>query len=916
MKLKFLVTAFLFTLVAFAQKGTVTGTITDKDMNNEALSFATVMIKGTTIGVNTDEQGKYSLSVPEGNHVLVISFLGYESIEIPFAIKADETKIIDQGLGSKGVELQDVVIKVEQSRQKESALLVEQKKAVDIKQTIGAQELSRKGVSDVATAVTKTTGITKQEGSGNIYVRGLGDRYNSTTMNGLPIPSNDPEKKNINLEIFPTDIVELVSIDKVYNGKMYGDFGGGNVDIVSKDFKGKSYLKLDMSTSANTNAVSEKNFTLQKGYNAFGFSNPNNPSTIKTYEFNTLQLEGKSPYSGSFGLSGGKSFNIGSEGKLSLFATGSFGNEYTSRQNGTAKNGVNGDASLINKNFENYSSIGYNTNTTGLANIGYKINRNHKLSFNSIFVNSSSQTKSEYYGYIADLANDGNGLIRRMQYEKNTLFINQLLGEHTFSDRIKATWGLGRNTIDGDMPDRVTNTFIKTNDQYQIPSQSRPDNNRYFQRLTEEENVANVAIDYKFKKDANGDFRGKLTAGYNGRSKSRTFKATQFNLKSKSPYTSMFVDPTNLDTFYNQQNYEAGYFEIFTYTGGKDDTNALLPQKYTGDQYIHGGFLTSEYKFSEKLTASLNLRTESIYQKVKWKTQLDPIGDKDDFDKMAFLPSLVMKYELNEKQNLRFGASKTYTLPQFKERALFVYEDVTEVKIGNPDLYPSDNYNIDLKWEMFPKSEEIISIGAFGKYIMNPINEITIASSTNDISYVNTGNKGYVAGIEAEFRKILFDTGENNSRKITAGLNASYMYTTQDLDGKKVGNETRYEVNFSKDKAAFTGASPLLLNADISFLKEWNDKNNNLSATLAYSYFSDRLYAIGTNYKGDQVDKAVGSLDFILKSKLNKNLGLGINAKNLLNPKIRRVQENDNGDVTLLSYTKGLNLSLGLSYQF
>ena len=283
---------------------------------------------------------------------------------------------------------------------------------------------------------------------------------------------------------------------------------------------------------------------------------------------------------------------------------------------------------------------------------------------------------------------------------------------------------------------------------------------------------------------------------------------------------------------------------------------------------------------------------------------------------MAFLPSLVMKYELNDKQNLRFGASKTYTLPQFKERALFVYEDITEVKIGNPDLYPSDNYNIDLKWEMFPKSEEIISVGAFGKYIKNPINEITIASSTNDISYVNTGNKGYVAGIEAEFRKVLFDTGENNTRKITAGLNASYMYTTQDLSGKKVGDETRYEVNFSKDKAAFTGASPLLLNADISFLKEWNDKNNNLSATLAYSYFSDRLYAIGTNYKGDQVDKAVGSLDFILKSKLNKNLGLGINAKNLLNPKIRRVQENDNGDVTLLSYTKGLNLSLGLSYQF
>jgi outer membrane receptor for ferrienterochelin and colicin len=102
-----------------------------------------------------------------------------------------------------------------------------------------AQELARKGVSDVATAVTKTSGITKQEGSGNIFVRGLGDRYNSTTMNGLPIPSNDPEKKNLNLEIFSTDIVEYISIDK--GGSIYGDFAGGNVDIISKDYKGKGF---------------------------------------------------------------------------------------------------------------------------------------------------------------------------------------------------------------------------------------------------------------------------------------------------------------------------------------------------------------------------------------------------------------------------------------------------------------------------------------------------------------------------------------------------------------------------------------------------------------------------------------------------------------------------------------------------
>jgi hypothetical protein len=185
--------------------------LTDKDANNATLPFANAAIKGTTIGTTTDEKGKYSLPVAAGNYTVVFSFLGYENVEVPVTVKVGETVTINKALGSGSYKLEDVVVKASAGgREKESALLLDQKKAVEIKQSIGAQEMARKGVSDVATAVTKTTGITKQEGSGNIFVRGLGDRYNSTTMNGLPIPSNDPEKKNINLEIFSTDIVEYV----------------------------------------------------------------------------------------------------------------------------------------------------------------------------------------------------------------------------------------------------------------------------------------------------------------------------------------------------------------------------------------------------------------------------------------------------------------------------------------------------------------------------------------------------------------------------------------------------------------------------------------------------------------------------------------------------------------------------------
>ncbi|TCN53915.1 TonB-dependent receptor [Flavobacterium circumlabens] len=919
--LKFLlITLFICTISIAQNKGTISGVLTDKESNNQALPFANVLIKGTNISANTDIDGKYTLSINPGSYTIIFSFVGYESVEKPVTVKANETITVDQVLSSGGYTLKDVVVKSSAvNRQKESALLLEQKNAVDIKQSIGAQELSRKGVSDVSGAVTKTTGITKQEGTGAIFVRGLGDRYNSTTMNGLPIPSNDAEKKNINLDIFSTDIIEYVSIDKVYNSKFFGDFAGGNVDIVSKDYKGNGFFKIDAESKINTNAVSEKNFTLQEGPNAFGFSKTSIPNNSLTeYNFNTLQLSKKTPLAASFGLSAGDTYKVGEEGKISLFGTASFSNDYASRTNGIAKGSVNASG-VAGKNLDyNYQS--YNTNTTGMLNAGYKINNNNKISFNSLYINTSSQKKEESNGYIVDLANDGNGYIRRNDYEKSDLWVNQLLGQHKLGDRTNFNWGGSYNIINQNTPDRTYNTMNKLAEGYVINSQSAPNNSRYFQDLKETETAANLSLDYKFKKDGNGIYKGKITAGYNGRFKKRDFEATQFNFKTTtSPvsHTGDVVDPNNLDLFYNQTNFNNNFFTISTFRGGYQVEDALDPQVYSGDLTINGGFVNTEYKFN-KLTAVLGLRGEYILQNVAWNTSLDPTGDNNELKKTAFLPSLVLKYELNDKQNLRLGLSKTYTLPQFKERAKFVYEEFLQAKFGNPYLYASDDYNLDLKWEMFPKSDELISVTAFGKYILNPINETTVNSSTNDISWANTGDYGYAAGAEVEYRKTLWAMDTENSKKLTGGLNVSYLYSNQELNDAKVLKETHGTIptNFTNKTGKFTGASDLLLNADLSFFNEWNDKKSNLTTTIAYNYFSDRVNAIGTQEKGDLVDKAVGTLDFIARSKLSKHFGLGLIAKNLLDPTVKTVQENTSGDVVIRSYKKGLNLNLAFSYEF
>ncbi|OIQ21699.1 MAG: TonB-dependent receptor [Flavobacterium sp. MedPE-SWcel] len=932
MKLRFLlISLFIFTLGFSQNTGTITGTVTDKDMNNETLPFASVAIKGTTIGANTDMDGKYSLKVPAGNHTLVFGFLGYETIEVTVAVAAGETKVINKAMTSTSVQLEDVVIEKVISREKESALLLEQKKAVEIKQNIGAQEMARKGASDAAAAVSKTSGISKQEGSGSVYVRGLGDRYNITTMNGLPLPSDNPARKNISLEIFSADVVGYIGIDKTYSLKNYGDFGGANVDIVSKDYKGNGFFEISVGSGFNSNATNEDNFYLQDGPSYTGFSNqeqPNNP--LEGYNFDTKwNKQTVTPINTSISVKGGDSYDVGEEGRMSFFATGSFDNKYSYKE-GIARGSVSAQG-VARKDF-NSQLYSYTTNTTLMGNLNYKINLNNKIKFNSLFINSSSQNHDEYYGVIDifDNAPNGGGVVRRSTFDRTSLYVNQLLGTNKFSEKFDIDWGLSYNFVNNVIPDRMQNTLRPVDDNgdlsiTQLNDLSNSDNNRYFQDLKENEVAANIFTNYNFSKDSEELYRGKLTVGYSGRIKSVDFEATQYNFKlAPDNITQPIVTLDNLDDYFTQANYDANLYSIVTFRGGKNFAGALRPQTYNGDQSIHAGLVSGEYRVSPKFTVIAGGRVEVIQQDIDWDTSISQ--NSSSLSTTQFLPSLSLKYEINDKQNLKFAASKTYTLPQFKERAPFLYEEVVQTYIGNEDLYESDNYNIDLKWEFFPEKTELISFTAFGKYIQNPINEVIIASATNDVSWINTGEKATVIGGEFEIRKNIFSFkhGEDSMLKNTLsfGANATYMYHNQDFDREKVGRETRYNVDFTSDEGELTGASDLLINGDISYNYQFS-QDRNIMATVAYNYFSDRLYAIGTNNRGDLVDKAVGTLDFIFKTQLSKKLSIGLSVKNILDPEIRRIQEVDPSassigadEIDVISYKKGLFSKISLTYKF
>ena len=320
MKLRILFITLLFTAICFAKNdGTITGVLTDKNLNNKALAAAKIIIKEANISTKTDDDGKFSIAIQPGVYIVEFSLAGYESSEVIVTVNDGQTTITNESLIPTSYNLKEVVIKSATNRKKETALLLEQKNAVVIKQSIGAEELSRKGVSDVASAVTKVSGVSKQEGSGSVFVRGLGDRYNVTTLNGLPLPSNNPANKNILLDIFSTDIVESLGISKTFESQNYADFGGANVDIVSKKMTGSPFVQIGIGVGTNTNVSKLDNFYLQDGPSYLGFkkvSTPSNPLLPYNYSTSWDRQERKNTLNNNFSLSAGKKFNVGEKSSI------------------------------------------------------------------------------------------------------------------------------------------------------------------------------------------------------------------------------------------------------------------------------------------------------------------------------------------------------------------------------------------------------------------------------------------------------------------------------------------------------------------------------------------------------------------------------------------------------------------------
>jgi len=912
-------TALLF-VVSFTMaqnKGTIKGILLDKEMNNEPLPFANVFIKGTQTGTTTEINGSYQIQINPGTYTLVLSFVGYQKIEVPNVIvKADEVITVETVIlgAAQGMSLKEVIVKASTSKETERALLTEQKKAVEVKESVGAVRLAKMGVSNAAAATSKISGITKNEGSGGVFVRGLGDRYLSTTMNGLPIPSDDVEKKNIDLNLFSTDIIQNVSVSKTYTTANYADQASGTIDITSKVFS-KSRFSIGIGSGITSTMLKDNtwsNFKATQNSNDlnFGFYTKKY-QTIDAITAQSWNSKTKNtPLNLNYSFSGEKKFELFNK-NASLFFIASHTNEFT-HQDGVFKRYRSNVLDNYFNDTETYKTI---INTTGLVNFSLRLNSKHKISINSLFVNKTIDNLYEQgrngEGYVFDQDPQEYGAFVRDQNLKQTrMLVNQLLGKHTFGERNKLAWAIGYNHVNADEPNRIRNEVnILNPNTVQFAHVGDFQQRKSKQEINDTELNGFIKDQHILSENEDGDKFFKLNIGVNFRKKERTFNSLFIGVRAKGFQVSSIDD---LSAAFVQSNFDNGSISLRT---RQSDT-------YDATLNVFATYSSLDFRFRD-FSGNVGFRYESDEINAAWDVG-NYVGRegtiKNNYSNI--LPSVNLKYQLSEINFLRFAASKTITIPEFKELSPFEYVSPTgRVTKGNPGLKESTNFNIDLKWELFPSSGGLFSFASFYKNIKNPINLTQTRGSSGNFIYKNTGEKATVFGLEFEAKTdIIKGNIDENKGSLNLNFNATKMWFNQDLL-----ENFQYK---GKTTSGLQGASDFIINTALSYT---NNKEKEFIATLTANYSSDKILALGapedfTNslifYNDEIIEKGFVSLDVIVNKKLSEKLSVKISGKNLLNPSIEQTQKISNlttqneTNETIVSYKKGLQLGLSLKYTF
>ena len=872
---------------AMLKAADIKGIVIDKS-NKEPLVGATVLVEGTTTGAITDIDGNFIINgIDEGNHALVVSYVSYKEERV--AVDTRRTEILTIALTVDEQQLDEVTVSARKKLESEQVLLMERKKASVAIENIGSKEMSIKGISTVEDGVKKITGISIAS-AGQLIVRGLGDRYSTTTLNGLPIASPNPDNKLIPLGLFPTSTVKNITVSKVYEASAFADYSGAHIDISTKEQTGKDFFSISANVGGKFNTIGQDCLHMDQNGTLFKNNNMNSNilnmpladfeeyainNNVFNTTFETSRRTSLPEFGGNLGF--GKTFDIAGHWFSFLASLGISNSQQT--MNDAWIQTLEATGSTLNEfTYDNYTN---ELKIAGLGSISYQLKGADMIGYTFFYARNASDTYLDREGVdYEDHHLRGSHNVTHIY----TLQNHQLNGKHIFGDW-DLVWGGSYSKTGSDEPDRRQVMFLDEDGELTLFKLNRQETMRYFGELNEDEWAANLSSTYHF------DDLNKIQFGFNYKDKGRDYTSTRFynNLNSLNPEIS---DIYHTDEYLNQANIENGTIILQRSRQPRDG--------YDAGNRIYAGYVSADYYPIAPLLINVGVRFEASRQWVNYYGD-DGQARRRDLDKDDFFPAANLKYQLNDANSLRLSFSRTITRPSFIEMAPFLYQESygsAQIR-GNAELENGYNYNIDLRYELFQENQDMISITGYYKYLNAPIERVQTLSGGAAVHSFRNADNGMAAGVEIELRKAI-------TKDLKAGVNGSFMYTNVTLPEGGV---------YTNSQRALQGASPYLVNVDLTYTPRINDRQS-LSAALLYNLQGPRIHSVGISGLGDVKQRPQNTLNFNASYQFNERMALKLQINDMLNQDIVFRQEvpSQNTTVEVERFKKGASFEVGFSY--
>ena len=889
----------------------ITGTVIEES-TGKPLPGVLVVIKGTKLATITDAEGKfYFRKMPAGKYDLEFSLFSFATKIISEVEVIDkEATILNVSLSEMSGALDEVVIKtVKAKTESVQSLLTMQKNSIRVSDGISAESIRRTPDRTTSDVLRRISGTSIQDNK-FVIVRGLNDRYNTTYLNGSPLPSTEPDKKAFSFDIFPANMLDNLVINKTASPDLPGEFAGGIIEINTKSTPEKDFQSITVGAGYNTITTNKTKFQANDSKTGLPSYFPNSADFIalqnlktetsiqqiatlaKTYQTDWSVDEGKFDPNTNFQFTLGRYFKFNGTQSLGLLASAT--NNVTNVFGvGTLKEyETPGDLrkSFDNNNYRKQKLLG------AIVNLSLKLDTNNRFSFKNLYSITSESRYTDRLGTknITDEEPTISSSTNRL-FTENKIYTGQLIGEHFLPEsKIKLGWVGSYSNVQREVPSERRNTYDYI--QYQDGTQSVPtapfagnnvglDNPGSIFTSNNSESIFSSKIDISKKLEFSDNFSADIKIGGITQSRNRKFQARQLgyvpfsgrvngvNWSQDNTFNGTIATLPNA-TIFNSANMGILSTSPTNFSGLTLFEGTKGSDYYDAESNLDAGYLMIDNVFN-KWRIIWGVRIENYSQNLNSidEANLPVVVDDTQLD---ILPSFNLIYSLNKKQNLRMSGSKTLNRPEFRELAPFLFYDFdTRFNTsGNPTLKITDIYNADLRYEYFLGKGQMLSASTFYKNFKNPIELQALANNSN--VYQNAA-AGANYGVELEFRLLvstLFGTKENKFLDdLTIFSNLAVIRSEVDIS-----NLTPTAV-----KTPLQGQSPYVFNAGLQYI----NKELGWSFAANTNRVGDRITIHGNQTTGNTApafwEKSRTFLDFqIAKNLLKNKIELKLNVRNAL----------------------------------